>query len=208
MDIQKENNLIQEAFEVEADEIGFCLDQKWGDYENPYENSDTALAFNLFKKGWQAAKAQAVPEGFVLMPMVPSERMINAVRQCYEGEAFLPYSLYDAYVKQAMIEAQEPSNNVTPELVNNAVTYVIELQGYEAIEYARATLNKKGYKTWDYTDKDSIDDTDIYVLCVCPSTPNDSALVKGTFKGIHQGKFTYIQSDLESCPDAQEPAND
>ena len=60
MDIQKENNLIQEAFEVEADEVGFCLDQKWGDYENPYENSDTALAFNLFKKGWQATKAQAV----------------------------------------------------------------------------------------------------------------------------------------------------
>ena len=67
MDIQKENNLIKEAFEVEADEIGFCLDQEWGDYENPYENSDTALAFNLFKKGWQAAKAQAVQEGFVLV---------------------------------------------------------------------------------------------------------------------------------------------
>ncbi|WP_104472638.1 hypothetical protein [Acinetobacter indicus] len=63
MDLQKENNLIQEAFEVEVDETGFCLDQKWGDYENPYENSDTALAFNLFKKGWQA-KAQAVPEWF------------------------------------------------------------------------------------------------------------------------------------------------
>ena len=61
MDIQEENNLIQEAFEVEADEVGFCLDQKWGDYENPYENSDTVLAFNLFKKGWQAATAQAVP---------------------------------------------------------------------------------------------------------------------------------------------------
>ena len=68
MEIQEENNLIQEAFEVEADEVGFCLDQKWGDYENPYENSDTVLAFNLFKKGWQAAKAQAVPEGFVLVP--------------------------------------------------------------------------------------------------------------------------------------------
>ena len=66
MDIQKENNLIQEAFEVEADEVGFCLDQKWGDYENPYENSDTALAFNLFKKGWQAAKAQAAPAKLVL----------------------------------------------------------------------------------------------------------------------------------------------
>ena len=61
MDVQKQDDLIKEAFEIEAEEIGFCLDQLWGDYENPYENSDTALAFNLFKKGW-LAKAQAVPE--------------------------------------------------------------------------------------------------------------------------------------------------
>lgn len=63
---------------------------------------------------WQAAKAQAVPEGFVLMPMVPSERMIHAVRQCYEGEAYLPYSLYSEFVNQAIIErmeAQEPAND-------------------------------------------------------------------------------------------------
>ena len=62
----------------------------------------------------QAAKAQAVPDGFVLMPMVPSERMINAVRQCYEGEAYLPYSLYSEFVNQAIIErmeAQEPAND-------------------------------------------------------------------------------------------------
>ena len=60
------------------------------------------------------AKAQAVPEGFVLVPMVPSERMINAVRQCYEGEAYLPYSLYSEFVNQAIIErmeAQEPAND-------------------------------------------------------------------------------------------------
>ena len=62
----------------------------------------------------QAAKAQAVPEGFVLVPMVPSERMINAVRQCYEGEAYLPYSLYSEFVNQAIIErmeAQEQAND-------------------------------------------------------------------------------------------------
>lgn len=75
MDIQKENNLIQEAFEVEADEIGFCLDQKWGDYENPYENSDTTLAFNLLKKGWQAAKAHEAEKlkGCVVVPVELSE---------------------------------------------------------------------------------------------------------------------------------------
>ena len=63
---------------------------------------------------WQAAKAQAVPEGYVLVPMMPSERMINAVRQCYEGEAYLPYSLYSEFVNQAIIErmeAQEPTND-------------------------------------------------------------------------------------------------
>ena len=65
-------------------------------------------------KIWRAAKAQAVPEGFDLVPMVPSERMINAVRQCYEGEAYLPYSLYSEFVNQAIIErmeAQEPTND-------------------------------------------------------------------------------------------------
>ena len=65
-------------------------------------------------KAWREAKAQAVPEGFVLVPMVPSERMINAVRQCYEGEAYLPYSLYSEFVNQAIIErmeAQEPAND-------------------------------------------------------------------------------------------------
>ena len=60
------------------------------------------------------AKAQAVQEGYVLVPMVPSERMINAVRQCYEGEAYLPYSLCSEFVNQAIIErmeAQEPSHD-------------------------------------------------------------------------------------------------
>ena len=62
----------------------------------------------------EPAKAQAIPDGFVLVPMVPSERMINAVRQCYEGEAYLPYSLYSEFVNQAIIErmeAQEPAND-------------------------------------------------------------------------------------------------
>lgn len=48
-------NEIKEAFEVRANEIGFCLDQRWGQYENPYINNDTALAYNLFKDGWTAA---------------------------------------------------------------------------------------------------------------------------------------------------------
>lgn len=57
------------------------------------------------------AKARAVPEGYVLMPIKPTETMVMAVVKEHEGDAFLPYSLYDAYVKQAMIEAQEPAND-------------------------------------------------------------------------------------------------
>ena len=57
------------------------------------------------------AKAQAVPEGFVLMPIKPTETMVMAVVKEHEGDAFLPYSLYDAYVKQAMIEAQEQGHD-------------------------------------------------------------------------------------------------
>ena len=78
-----------------------------------YSFSDS-LKINISWEAWQAAKAQAVPEGFVLVPMVPSERMINAVRHCYEGEAYLPYSLYSEFVNQAIIErmeAQEPAND-------------------------------------------------------------------------------------------------
>ena len=109
MGIQEENNLIQEAFEVEADEVGFCLDQKWGDYENPYENSDTALAFNLFKKGW-LAKAQAVPEGFVLVDKHQLAQLMANM------DSFGKKALGDDYVSFADIaevldEAREPAND-------------------------------------------------------------------------------------------------
>ena len=106
MDVQKQDDLIKEAFEIEAEEIGFCLDQLWGDYENPYENSDTVLAFNLFKKGW-LAKAQAVPEGFVLVPRVATKQMVNAGYEAHDG-FFTNGQVQDVY--QAMIEAQEQSH--------------------------------------------------------------------------------------------------
>lgn len=115
MDLQKENNLIQEAFEIEADEVGFCLDQKWGDYENPYENSDTALAFNLFKKGWQA-KAQAVPEGFVLIKddtktVVAIERMVEQQVEASGMDSRRLERLDGWKIIEAAVKAQEQAND-------------------------------------------------------------------------------------------------
>ena len=110
MDVQKQDDLIKEAFEIEAEEIGFCLDQLWGDYENPYENSDTALAFNLFKKGW-LAKAQAVPEGFVLVEREKLAMIFETATNALVYHAAAPkhdaLSIIQGIARKAMIEAQE-----------------------------------------------------------------------------------------------------
>lgn len=114
MSIQKENDLIQEAFDVEADEMGFCLDQKWGDYENPYDNSDTALAFNLFKKGWQA-KSQAVPEGFVLVPHDVADRCMSHITlaMCHPNNTNAENDVMqmDLDILEYKVEAQEQSHD-------------------------------------------------------------------------------------------------
>ena len=106
MDKQQEREAFEAWFEsrYDANFMQFALDLDF------YVDKHTQTSW----EAWQAAKAQAVPDGFVVVPMVPSERMIHAVRQCYEGEAYLPYSLYSEFVNQAIIErmeAQEPTND-------------------------------------------------------------------------------------------------
>ena len=103
-DMEQGNYVIKDDlspdFEGDATEIWHRVNTGWAMWKK---------AINFGRK-----QPQAVPEGFVLVPMVPSERMINAVRQCYEGEAYLPYSLYSEFVNQAIIErmeAQEPAND-------------------------------------------------------------------------------------------------
>ena len=103
-DMEQGNYVIKDDlspdFEGDATEIWHRVNTGWAMWKK---------AINFGRK-----QAQSVPEGFVLVPMVPSERMINAVRQCYEGEAYLPYSLYSEFVNQAIIErmeAQEPTND-------------------------------------------------------------------------------------------------
>ena len=56
----------------------------------------------------QAVKAQAVPEGFVLVPRVATKQMVNAGYEAHDG-FFTNGQVQDVY--QAMIEAQEPTND-------------------------------------------------------------------------------------------------
>ena len=53
--------------------------------------------------GYQAAKAQAIPEGFVLVPRVETKQMVNAGYEAHDG-FFTNGQVQDVY--QAMIEAQ------------------------------------------------------------------------------------------------------
>lgn len=98
MDILEERELLKAICKMDDDLVDcedLCVNEKW----------------ILMGARAAQAKAQAVPEGFVLMPIKPTETMVMAVVKEHEGDAFLPYSLYDAYVKQAMIEAQELAND-------------------------------------------------------------------------------------------------
>lgn len=105
MDIQKE----REAFEVWLKNYIKANSDCW-DMED-YEKESMFHA-------WQAAKAQAVPEGFVLVPKEPTDKtiasMINTPIEvnllCDHADIFL--SEGEAYIAyQAMIEAQEPTND-------------------------------------------------------------------------------------------------
>lgn len=69
-------------------------------------------SINLSWRMWQAAKAKAVPDGFVVVPKEPHADLVNHGHQVFlghfnEGGQTGGRSLYFAY--KAMIEAQEPT---------------------------------------------------------------------------------------------------
>ncbi|MFW2102998.1 hypothetical protein [Acinetobacter guillouiae] len=102
MDIKEEKKAIKNLKASYMEDWDLTEDQK--------DDLD-ALVYRVLMVGKEEGKQQATPEGFVLMPIKPTETMVIAVVKEHEGEAFLPYSLYDAFVKQAMIEAQEQSHD-------------------------------------------------------------------------------------------------
>jgi hypothetical protein len=55
---------------------------------------------------WQKAKAQAVPEGYVLLPRVPTEKMFQA----YERSSVAPMSTLSKTGYKAMVEAAGDQN--------------------------------------------------------------------------------------------------
>ena len=102
------------GFKAWAESKKLSTDGETGrNYSYTFYDSKTQAAWGA----WQA-KAQAVPEGFVLVPKEPTDktivRMINTPIEvnllCDHADTFL--SEGEAYIAyKAMIEAQEPTND-------------------------------------------------------------------------------------------------
>lgn len=103
MDINKEREAFEEVFPCST---GTVLSE-YGHYESQINQQD-AMIQNISWVVWQAAKSQAVPEGFVLVPRVATKQMVNAGYEAHDG-FFTNGQVQDVY--QAMIEAQEPAND-------------------------------------------------------------------------------------------------
>ena len=110
MEIEKDSN--REAFEswfesrYDANFMQFALDL------DMYVDKHTQKSW----EAWQAAKAQAVPEGFVVVPKEPTDEMLFAasgrdiVAEHYGGENIMWSEVRETW--KAMLEAaQEPAND-------------------------------------------------------------------------------------------------
>ena len=93
----------REAFEIEfskiKSDISFWVNT-WDEDMQGYNHPVMCWIWHI----WQAAKAQAVPEGFVLVPKKATKKMLDAGYEAHDG-FFSNGAVQDVYV--AMIEAQE-----------------------------------------------------------------------------------------------------
>lgn len=115
MDLQKE----REAFEVVTN-IYHCVyntDLNYYFSGSKFVGDKAEIEVNAGWKAWQAAKAQAIPDGFVLVPKEPTEKMLDAtinipIPAVYVDSISGQHKLKVAAYYKAMInEAQQQEND-------------------------------------------------------------------------------------------------
>ena len=103
----------KKLFFYELEGRGYTFQNKnWDEAKHGFEDDMLNMAWEMWSSG-QVVKAQAVPEGFVLVPKEPTLEMIAKGHDVFVG-AFDSklnggQSLHCAYL--AMIEAKEPTND-------------------------------------------------------------------------------------------------
>ncbi|WP_333652813.1 hypothetical protein [Acinetobacter johnsonii] len=109
MDVEKE----REAFEATTPfSIYINKVNSDGNKYTPiyYKDLDYAQIMSFGWLAWQAAKAQAVPEGFVLVPKEPAKDALIEIASVCIGDDFANFD-ESRELYQAMIKAQEPAND-------------------------------------------------------------------------------------------------
>ena len=91
-------------------EIAFCwLRKQYVQLSTEENHAEVVDHANDSLRIWQAAKAQAVPDGFVVVPKKATKKMLDAGYEAHD-RFFSNGAVQDVYV--AMIEAQEPANAI------------------------------------------------------------------------------------------------
>ena len=99
MDIQKERKAFEKAL---VDKCGFNPESSFSvDDKGEYKSDATHFGWAM----WQAAKAQAVPEGFVLVPKNPTHKMMEASWASLDaGSADEWWDVYEEVMKAAQAQ--------------------------------------------------------------------------------------------------------
>ena len=119
MDIQKEKIAHEKHLLSQGVDFKYLPNIQYSELENVYEliewDEEYSEALNEINSSWctwQTAKAQAVPEGFVLVPKEPTDIEIESIKERHwdmRGCQLCKSHYIDLY--KTMIEAQEPTND-------------------------------------------------------------------------------------------------
>ena len=117
MDIQKEKIAHEKHLLSQGVDFKYLPNIQYSELENVYEliewDEEYSEALNEINSSWctwQAAKAQAVLEGFVLVPKQPTPKMIDATWNFDEEIQDMSHNSRNEFIYNAMIAAaQEPT---------------------------------------------------------------------------------------------------
>lgn len=83
------------------------------DFEMTNQVDEFNEHWDTFRAGWQAAKSQAVPEGYAVVPVEPKRETIKQMNKVWfeSNCAHIMKTKTAELLYKAMIEAQEPAND-------------------------------------------------------------------------------------------------
>ena len=119
MDIQKEKIAHEKHLLSQGVDFKYLPNIQYSELENVYEliewDEEYSEALNEINSSWctwQAAKAQAIPDGFVLVPKEPTTHQVDYCQTMkFRKGVGRSHKFEDIFVYKAMIEALEQAND-------------------------------------------------------------------------------------------------